>query len=168
MKRLATLLVVVAVLASFLAGCAAPTPEVVEKEIVVEKPVVETVVVEKEKIVEKPVVETVVVEKEVVVEREVLVTPTPEPFKPKGEMVIALTTEIDTVERSNSSERNAINASLQMYDTLLTAPWYGPVEPGLAESWEISEDGTEYIFHLRKDVTFHNGDPFTAEDVVFS
>ncbi|MGQ9457520.1 MAG: hypothetical protein ACUVS5_04470, partial [Anaerolineae bacterium] len=50
-----------AVLAILVGGCAAPTPVVVEKEKVVEKPVVQTVVVEKEKVVEKPVVQTVVV-----------------------------------------------------------------------------------------------------------
>ena len=65
MKRFATLLVVVAVLASFVAACAAPAPEVIEKEVVVEKPVIQTVIVEKEVVVEKPVVETVVVEREV-------------------------------------------------------------------------------------------------------
>ena len=40
--------------------------------------------------------------------------------------------------------------------------------PGLAERWEISEDGLTYTFHLREGVTFHNGDPFTADDVVFT
>jgi multiple sugar transport system substrate-binding protein len=60
MKKLATLLVVVAVLASLVAACAAPTPEVVEKEVVVEKQVPVTVVVEKEKVVEKELVKTVV------------------------------------------------------------------------------------------------------------
>lgn len=49
------------------ASCARATPAVVEKEVVVEKRVVETVVVEKEVVVEKPVVETVVVEKEKIV-----------------------------------------------------------------------------------------------------
>src|SRR3954468_7253498 len=39
--------------------------------------------------------------------------------------------------------------------------------PGLAESWETPEP-TRWRFHLRKDVKFHNGDPFTADDVVFS
>ncbi|KRA23945.1 ABC transporter substrate-binding protein [Microbacterium sp. Root61] len=39
------------------------------------------------------------------------------------------------------------------------------IEPWLAESWEINEDATEYIFHLRDDVTFSNGDPLTAEVV---
>lgn len=55
MKRFATLLVVVAVLASFVAGCATPPAEVVEKQVVVEKEVPVTVMVEKEVIVEKEV-----------------------------------------------------------------------------------------------------------------
>ncbi|MBC7225258.1 MAG: hypothetical protein H5T59_13470, partial [Anaerolineae bacterium] len=67
-KGLAALGILVA-LSLVLASCAAPTPVVVEKEKVVEKPVVQTVVVEKEKVVEKPVVQTVVVEKEKVVEK---------------------------------------------------------------------------------------------------
>jgi len=41
-------------------------------------------------------------------------------------------------------------------------------KPDLAESWDISEDGTVYTFHLRKDVTWHDGVPFTADDVVFT
>ncbi len=38
----------------------------------------------------------------------------------------------------------------------------------LAEDWTVSEDGREYVFTLREGVTFHNGDPFTAADVVFT
>ncbi len=41
-------------------------------------------------------------------------------------------------------------------------------EGDLAESWTVSEDGREYIFKLREGVTFHNGDAFTAEDVLFT
>src|SRR3982751_5484907 len=41
------------------------------------------------------------------------------------------------------------------------------IVPALAESWETPEP-TRWRFHLRKDVKFHNGDPFTADDVVFS
>lgn len=41
-------------------------------------------------------------------------------------------------------------------------------EPILAESWEASEDGRQWTFHLRRDVTFHNGAKFVAADVVHS
>jgi ABC-type glycerol-3-phosphate transport system substrate-binding protein len=58
MKRLATLLVVVVVLASFVSACAPPTPEVIEKEVVVEKEVPVTVEVEKEVVVEKVITPT--------------------------------------------------------------------------------------------------------------
>ena len=40
--------------------------------------------------------------------------------------------------------------------------------PDLADHWEVSSDGVVYTFYLRKDVIFHNGKPFTAQDVVFS
>ena len=40
--------------------------------------------------------------------------------------------------------------------------------PAIAESWETSPDGTEYIFHLRKNAKFSNGDPITAKDFVYS
>ena len=41
------------------------------------------------------------------------------------------------------------------------------MQPALAESWETPDD-TTWIFHLRQDATFHNGDPLTAEDVKYS
>jgi glycine betaine/proline transport system substrate-binding protein len=68
MKRWTQFVSLLAVVALILTACAAPTPEVIEKEVIVEKEVPVTVEVEKEVVVEKKVVETVVVEKEVVVE----------------------------------------------------------------------------------------------------
>ena len=44
----------------------------------------------------------------------------------------------------------------------------GSVVPGLAKSWDISADGTEYTFHLNEGVTFHDGSAMDAEDVKFS
>jgi peptide/nickel transport system substrate-binding protein len=44
----------------------------------------------------------------------------------------------------------------------------GAVLPALAQSWDVSDDGTVYTFHLNEGVTFHDGTDMTAEDVVFS
>ena len=55
----------------------------------------------------------------------------------------------------------------QAYEGLIARDKDLKIVPGLAESWETPEP-TRWRFHLRKDVKFHNGDPFTADDVVFS
>ncbi len=44
----------------------------------------------------------------------------------------------------------------------------GSILPGLAHAWDLSDDGLTYTFHLREGVQFHDGAPFSAEDVVFS
>ena len=56
------------------------------------------------------------------------------------------------------------------YETLVTFPPEdaSAILPLLATDWTISEDGLTYTFTLRDDVTFANGDPLTADDVVFS
>lgn len=51
-----------------------------------------------------------------------------------------------------------------VYESLVENTKEG-IMPLLAESWEISEDGKIYTFHLRKDVKFHDGEPFDAEAV---
>jgi len=40
--------------------------------------------------------------------------------------------------------------------------------PAIAESWEVGPDGTEYLFHLRNNAKFSNGDPITAKDFVYT
>lgn len=57
---------------------------------------------------------------------------------------------------------------VNVYEGLVKVDQDGEVAPLLAESWEISDDRTVYDFQLREDVTFTNGEPFTAEDVKFS
>lgn len=54
-----------------------------------------------------------------------------------------------------------------IYDALLTVDENGELAPGLAESWEVVDD-THYRFVLRDDVTFHNGEKMTAEDVLYT
>ena len=44
----------------------------------------------------------------------------------------------------------------------------GTTDPDMAESWEVSEDGTVYTFKIRDGVYFHNGKKMTAEDVAYS
>jgi len=56
-----------------------------------------------------------------------------------------------------------------IFETLLTRdPVTLDLVPRLAESWEVSDDGLLIIFRLREDVTFSDGEPFTAQDVVFT
>jgi len=65
---------------------------------------------------------------------------------------------------SNSVEAGVIFR--QLYDTLVYRdPVTGDFLPGLAQSWEKSDDGLVYTFHLRQDVTFHDQTPFTSESV---
>ena len=54
------------------------------------------------------------------------------------------------------------------HDALLKPMPDGTYSPCLAESWTISPDSKVYEFKLRQGVKFHNGDPMTAEDVIFS
>lgn len=60
---------------------------------------------------------------------------------------------------------------LNCFDRLVetdTVDGVAQIVPGLADSWDISEDGLTYTFHLHEGVTFHNGDPLTADDVVYT
>lgn len=68
--------------------------------------------------------------------------------------------QIDYVSGSQSVQLN-------VYDTLVSYDNDGLLTPSLAESWETPDEVT-YIFHIRQGVTFHDGSPFTAHDVIFS
>lgn len=55
-----------------------------------------------------------------------------------------------------------------IYEPLVVFGQGGKIEPGLAESWNISPDGKEYTFNLRKDVKFSDGSDFNADAVLFN
>jgi len=165
-QKLTTFAAIAMIITMALSACAPPTPAVVEKEVVVEKPVVETVVVEKEVVIEKPVVETVVVEKEVVVEK--VVTPTPVKFRRGGTLVVGMaTTGIVTLDPAAYSDRPTETVIRNMFDGLVTRTTDNEVVLELAESYEWLDDKT-IEFKLKKGVKFHNGEDLTADDVVFT
>jgi len=159
MKKLVALLFALAVLAA----CAPPTPQVIEKEVVVEKKVVETVVVEKEVVVEKKVVETVIVEKEVVVEKVVTPTPVPKPA------VFALAADWEPPPAYNGNPFTPIGSKACywfVYDPLfpyMPAPGAEEMRPRLGLSFEDAKEA--FTVKLREGVTWHDGTPFTSKDV---
>ena len=55
-----------------------------------------------------------------------------------------------------------------MYDTLLTFDPQGNAIGNVAQQYNLSDDGLTWTFNIRNDIKFHNGDPLTAADVVFS
>jgi peptide/nickel transport system substrate-binding protein len=101
--------------------------------------------------------------------------PAPATVEPSGEPKIggvlkfARNFETQDLNPMGSVDNGSIFIKVQIFNTLVEAdPDTLPeVGPGLAESWEQSEDGLTWTFHLR-DAQFSNGDPVTAEDVKFS
>lgn len=87
-----------------------------------------------------------------------------------GESVlrVALTTNPNTIEPATGDTRTASNVAWSIFNSLVWLSDEGVIEPSLAESWTVSDDGKVYTFKLREDVTFHNGYKFTAEDVRFT
>ncbi|WP_025642654.1 ABC transporter substrate-binding protein [Schnuerera ultunensis] len=67
----------------------------------------------------------------------------------------------------NNDDYNAYVTDL-IYENLVTLTPDLEFEPVLAEEWELSEDARSITFHLRKGVKWHDGEPFTAEDVKFT
>ncbi|MDR1986827.1 MAG: nickel ABC transporter substrate-binding protein [Treponema sp.] len=59
-------------------------------------------------------------------------------------------------------------AQVMLYEALVQLNDDGTIGPALAESWDISPDGTVYTFHLREDVKFTDGEPFNADAVILN
>ncbi|HEX2966741.1 MAG TPA: ABC transporter substrate-binding protein [Syntrophorhabdaceae bacterium] len=84
-------------------------------------------------------------------------------------IVVALINEPDTLDlTATKSAMQSRPVAENVVEHLVSLSPDGKFIPGLATSWEISQDGKEYDFFLRKGVKFHSGDLFTAKDVQFS
>ena len=81
---------------------------------------------------------------------------------------IAIQKEMGTFAPFNGSSNKSWDIFSLVYDNLYEMDTNRVLQPSLATSYEISEDYTTYTFHLRDDVTWHDGEPFTSADVKFT
>ena len=74
----------------------------------------------------------------------------------------------ETLDPHRHSLRLETHILNDLYEGLTTYDAGGQIIPGVAERWDISEDGTVYRFYFRDDAKWSNGEPVTASDFVFS
>lgn len=157
-------------LGSLLAACSPPEPQVIEKvvkETVVQKEIVKEIV--KETVIVQGTPQTV--EKKVTKVVETVVTATPDPLKVTtgGTIVHGDFSDAESLNPILYSDEASEEVCEMIYSSLIQLdPTDGSILPDLAESWEVSADEKTFTYHLRKDVTWHDGEPFTAEDVQFT
>lgn len=72
--------------------------------------------------------------------------------------------EPETLDPHKAEGVSAANILRDLYEGLTSVSPEGAVIPGAAERWQVSSDGLEYVFHLRADARWSNGDAVTAED----
>lgn len=75
--------------------------------------------------------------------------------------------EVQTLDPHKAEGVPASNILRDLYEGLTIEAPDGKVIPGAAETWEISQDGRVYTFHIRENAKWSNGDPVTAHDFVF-
>lgn len=97
-------------------------------------------------------------------------TPDESPAPEASLILVAVEDEPDTVDFQCTTiyytiATNVFNRLVEMENT---AGGSVAVVPSLAKSWEVSEDGRSYSFHLRENVTFSNGSALTASDVLYT
>jgi ABC-type transport system substrate-binding protein len=82
-------------------------------------------------------------------------------------IIFGVGTDIDELDPRTTDTQEGYIASANIYDCLVLYDLGATtIRPGLAESWEISDDGLVYTFNLRQGVKFHDGAPFNADAVV--
>lgn len=82
-------------------------------------------------------------------------------------VVVMQSADAVTLDPTMNRETPTFNVLMNLFDALLFKEPDGSFSPGLATSWEAVDD-TTWAFELREGVTFHNGEPFTAEAVVYT
>ncbi|MFT6659878.1 ABC transporter substrate-binding protein [Maritalea sp.] len=88
---------------------------------------------------------------------------------PADVLVVGQIAEPKSLDPAAVTAVNDFRILVNLYEGLVRyKPGTLEVAPGLAESWSISADGTEYTFKLRDGVTFHDGAPLNAEAVKFN
>jgi len=90
---------------------------------------------------------------------------------PPDQLIIGMNmNNLLTLDPAAMTGNEVVGIVVNLYDSLveLDPNTLTNVKPALAKSWDISPDGKTLTFHLRNNVTFHSGNPLTAEDVVWS
>lgn len=86
-----------------------------------------------------------------------------------GTLNMGVSFDATNFDPTQTQDNMSLWVEMQIFSRLVRVNNVGTdLEGDLAESWDISEDGTEYTFHLRPDAMFGDGSPVTADDVVFS
>ena len=86
-----------------------------------------------------------------------------------GALTFATISEPLTFNLAIANDASSSGVLGYLFDGLTETSWLtDQVEPALAESWEHSDDGMTWTFHLRRDVKWHDGHPLTAHDVDFT
>jgi oligopeptide transport system substrate-binding protein len=75
--------------------------------------------------------------------------------------------EIQTLDAQRNEDVSGANVLRDLYEGLVAEAPNGDPEPGAAESWTVSDDGKTYVFALRRNARWSNGDPVTAQDFLF-
>ncbi len=101
----------------------------------------------------------------------IALSPLPAPFASTAEartITWARSGDSPTLDPHAADSGFAMSLNQQIYEPLLLRDAQGKTSPALAESWGLTSDPLVWEFRLRRGVTFHDGAPFTAEDVLFS
>lgn len=85
-----------------------------------------------------------------------------------GTLTVGLGSDTPIIDPSLTAYSVAAVVSRNVLDSLVGQAEDNRFTPWLAESWEINDDNKEYVFHLRKDVTFSDGTPLNAEAVKYN